>query len=171
MKTLDQFGKVQCTCAQCVSYCKRAPGWFRPEQIASLAEFLKLSIQEVFKKYLIADFWIGDSQDIYVLAPVKDLDHPLSLGKYSYQELVDMQREHNRLMGRDCDRAGRRASWGYAFLRAPCIFLENDRCSIYPVRPFECAVSWHGGEVGSNIRKLIAEEWKGHKLIGKLLGG
>lgn len=169
MNKLDLLKKVECTCKECISFCERTPGWFRLGEIPLLAEFLDLSVVEVFRKYLIADFWIGDSQDIFVLAPVKDFDHPLSLGNTSYQELIDFQRRHNEEMGRDCDRVGRRASWGYAFCHARCVFLRGDKCSIYSVRPLECAVAHHEKKTGEKVRELIAEEWKGSLLILDLL--
>lgn len=167
MKDLDKFQKVECTCEKCISYCKQRPGWFRPKEIPRLAEFLKMSIKEVFQKYLIADYWIGDDKNIHLLSPVKDLE---KVEEPLLKETISFQKEHNKLMGRDCDRAGSYASWGYAFLHAPCIFLENDRCRIYRVRPFECAVSWHKNDSSvRGIRELIAMEWKRYKGIDALL--
>jgi len=168
MNGLDRLKKVECTCQECISYCERTPGWFRLGELPLLAEFLELPVAEVFGKYLIADFWTGESEEIFVLAPMKDFDHPLSLGDSSYQELIDFQRRHNEEMGRDCDRAGRRASWGYAFCHARCVFLKEGRCMIYPVRPFECAVVLHGKKNPKDIRELIAKEWEGSSLISDL---
>ena len=168
MNKLAQYKITECTCEKCISYCKKRPGWFRPKEIPKLAKFLKMSIKGVFQKYLIADYWIGNSSDTYLLSPVKDfekVEEPL------IKETISFQREHNKLMGReDCDRAGSYTSWSYAFLHAPCIFLKNNRCTIYEARPFECAVSWHGDK-GSirDIRRLIAEKWKKSKLVKELL--
>lgn len=168
MNKLAQYKITECTCQKCISYCKQRPGWFRPKEIPKLAEFLGVSIKGVFKRYLIADYWLGDNDDnIYLLSPVKDferVEEPL------IKETISFQKEHNKFMGRHCDRAGSYASWGYAFLPAPCIFLKNDRCTIYKVRSFECAVTWHGDNYSiRNIRRLIAEEWKKSKLIEELL--
>lgn len=170
MNKLDLLKRVKCACKECISFCERTPGWFRLREIPLLAEFLELSVAEVFKKYLIADFWIGESEEISVLAPVKDFDHSLSLGSTSYQEIIDFQRKHNEEMGRDCDRAGRRASWGYAFCHARCVFLKKGKCIIYPVRPFECAVAHHEKKTGEKVRELIAKEWESSSLISNLLG-
>ncbi|MBA7643226.1 hypothetical protein ES703_50945 [subsurface metagenome] len=164
MKELDKLKKSSCTCKECISYCEKTPGWFRPKEIPLLAEFLELPIVKVFEKYLIADFWIGDEKNIYVLSPVKDLDH----SELPEHELITIQKEHNELLGRDRDKAGKRASWGYAFIYAPCIFLKDDRCTIYPVRPFECAIANHN-ETPKNIRELISREWHNNHLIETLL--
>ena len=169
MKELDKFKKNSCTCKECINYCEKTPGWFRPKEIPLLTEFLELPIAKIFEKYLIADFWIGNSQNMYVLTPVKDLEYLISFGHPLMRELITFQKEHNELMGRDCDRAGSYASWGYAFIYAPCIFLKDGRCTIYPVRPFECAIVNHNSKPIKNIRKLISREWRNDHLIETLL--
>jgi len=168
MKELDKFKKNSCTCRECISYCKKAPGWFRLKEISLLAEFLELPVAEVFEKYLIADFWIGNKQNIYVLAPVKDFEYLATFGHPLMRKLLTTQKEHNKLMGRDRDQAGKQASWGYALIYSPCNFLKNDRCTIYPVRPFECAIVNHDG-APSTIRELISREWRNDHLIATLL--
>jgi len=168
MNKLDQYEIIECTCEKCISCCKERPGWFRPKEIPELAEFLKASIKGIFQKYLIADYWIGDSSNIYLLSPVKDFD---KVEEFLIKETISFQREHNKFMGReDCDRAGSYTSWSYAFLHAPCIFLKNNRCTIYEARPFECRVTWHRNNSSiKDIRRLIADEWKKSKLIEELL--
>jgi Fe-S-cluster containining protein len=46
-----------------------------------------------------------------------------------------------------------------------CVFLKNDRCKIYNIRPYECAVMIHG--VGQNImhrrHKQVMNLWKRSK--------
>ena len=164
---LDQYEITHCTCKECISYCKKQPGWFRPGEMPRLAEFLEMSLKEVFRKYLIADFWIGESADIHVLSPIKDFNR---LKSEEEREMLDRQRRHNELMGWDFDRPGSYASWGYAFIHAPCNFLELERCKIYAARPFECAVSRHDNkESTSSIRELITGEWKKTKLLDELL--
>lgn len=52
------------------------------------------------------------------------------------------------------------ASYGYAFKPAPCIFLKDNKCSIHPVKPFECKVSFGcGGMRGGNPRQKISDMW------------
>lgn len=164
---LDQYEITNCTCKKCISYCEERPGWFRPGEMPRLARYSKMPVDELFRKYLIADFWIGEKANIHVLSPIKDFGRIKSEKK---REMLDLQREHNKLMGRHCDRPGSCASWGYAFIHAPCIFLERGRCRIYAARPFECAISRHDKRESANsIRELIADEWKKTKLIDELL--
>ena len=35
-----------------------------------------------------------------------------------------------------------RETWGYPLGRSDCMFLENDRCRIHPVKPYECRESF-----------------------------
>jgi len=169
-KELDKLKKNSCSCRKCIGYCEKTPGWFRPKEISLLAEFLELSVAEVFEKFLIADFWITEPKDISVLAPVKDFEYLVSFGHPLMRELITTQRENNKLVGRDCDKAGSHASWGYAFIHAPCIFLKDDRCTIYPVRPFECAIASHNKiPTIKNVRELISREWRNDHLIETLL--
>lgn len=129
-----------------------------------------MSIEETFQKYLIIDYWFGTNDKIYVLSPVKDFDKLLFSKDPLKRELASLYLESNKLLGRDCDRAGSYASFAYAFVHVPCIFLRNNNeCSIYPVRPFECQVTWHeSGDSIKNLRKLIAREWKKSKLLERV---
>lgn len=165
---LDEYQITECNCQECVSYCRKRPGWFRPQEIAPLAESLGLNVKETFEKYLILD-WFGEDK-IYLLSPVKDFDKLLFSEDPLKRELASLYLESNKLLDRDCDRAGSYASFAYAFVHAPCIFLRGNRCSIYSVRPFECKVTWHkNNDSIFNIRKLIAEEWKQSKLLEQLV--
>jgi len=164
---LEQYQITECSCPECISYCRKRPGWFRPQEIAPLAEFLDLIIEETFQKYLILDWWGEDK--IYLLSPVKDFDKLLYSKDPLKRELASLYLESNELLGRDCDRAGSYASFAYAFVHAPCVFLRGEKCSIYPARPFECKVTWHENDKSiKNIRKLIAGEWKQSKLLERL---
>ena len=51
--------------------------------------------------------------------------------------------------------------------RAACIFFKNDRCSIYNVRPFECAVYFHDQEDKQihERHKYVAMEWRKSDLL------
>ena len=115
MKDLDQFKRVECTCGKCIGYCEKTPGWFRPEEISPLAKFLEMSIEEVFKKHLIADFWITDSGRIYVLSPMKDAERLLSSHDPLRREIAKFYLESRKFLGEDEDRAGGFASFSYAF--------------------------------------------------------
>lgn len=163
---LDKFKKSNCTCAECVSYCRKTPGWFRPSEIELLARFLHLSVKQLFKQFLIADYWIAEASDIYVLAPIKKFERAKD------QLAVRSLLKDNELLNVKRDLPGHRASWSYAFVSAPCIFLKDDGCSIYPVRPFECAVAIHNSprHLG-NLREPISKEWRSNSLIETLFDG
>ena len=60
---------MECQCEMCQGACKFKPGWFLPEQIAKVAEHLKLTEKELFDKYLGVDFYQRDGEDIFILAP------------------------------------------------------------------------------------------------------
>lgn len=165
MKNLNQFEAVECSCEKCVGYCEKSPGWFRPKEISPVAEFLRMTTLEAYEKYLIADFWATKEGRIYVLSPLKDLERLLSSQDPVRREGARLWLESRKFFNEDRDRAGGFASWGYAFLEAPCVFLKDGRCSIYSVRPFECRVSWHGNEdCVKGLRKLISREWRGFPL-------
>ena len=171
MKELDKFKKNNCTCEECTSYCERTPGWFRPKEIPLLAEFLKMSIQEIYEQYLIVDFWAGNSSNIYVLTPVKDFERLKKSTDSIQRETAKLFFETRSLLDarQDQDKAGSCASWGYAFWRGPCVFLKEGKCAIYSVRPFECAIAHHKKKTPKNMRELILREWRNDPLIETLL--
>jgi len=120
-----------CACHECVSACKRNPGWFAPGQAEEAAQHLGIPFED-FKKNLIIDYWVShDGDDIYVYAPRKI----------------------------NVDRDRKVASFSYAFKDSTCIFLKKDRCSIHIVKPQECrnAVICKGT---SGSREAVAMEWK-----------
>jgi hypothetical protein len=60
--------KFECQCERCKKACLYCPGWFLPGEAEIAAEYLGLSLQEFFKKYLAVNWW-EDTSDIFVLAP------------------------------------------------------------------------------------------------------
>jgi Fe-S-cluster containining protein len=58
--------------------------------------------------------------------------------------------------------------WSTAELAEPgrCIFYDRGRCSIYPVRPFECARMHHEHSRAktARLRAAIAKRWSAAKL-------
>ena len=78
-------------CTECGKCCTGAPGyvWVTREEIASMAAYLKVSIDDFVRKY------------------IRQKDH-----RYA---LIEMR-------SRNYD----------------CVFLHDNRCSIYPVRPKQC---------------------------------
>ena len=57
-----------CTCDVCKGACTFKPGWFMPDEIEKVAEYLGLSLQELFDTKIGVDWWVDD-EDIFVLAP------------------------------------------------------------------------------------------------------
>jgi hypothetical protein len=60
---------TSCTCESCQEACSIRPGWLSPEEIEPLASGLGLSVEELFHKHLMVDWWVGDEEDIFILAP------------------------------------------------------------------------------------------------------
>ncbi len=59
----------KCRCAKCISLCLYRPGWFLPNQIELVAEYMQLNIKELFNNYLVADHFSYSPYNIFVLAP------------------------------------------------------------------------------------------------------
>lgn len=126
-----------CTCAECVACCTRTPGWFAPGEAEKAAELIGMPFDEFREKYLVQDYWVGDP-DIPVLAP----------GKVGVEE---------QALG-----AQRPVSWGYAFARGRCVFLnEDDRCRIHEAKPMECrgALACGSGDRSCD-RSEIVKMWE-----------
>lgn len=60
---------ADCTCASCQAACKRKPGWFHPGEVEKVAEFLGITLQELFDKYLMVDSWETRREFIDILCP------------------------------------------------------------------------------------------------------
>lgn len=129
-----------CTCELCVNACCTKPGWFMPGEIEQVAEYLNISLQELFDTKLGVDWW-ETGGDIFVIAPATKSMNPGE--EYS------------------------------ADPRGECIFFENERCTIYSVRPFECREYSHSDNSDDlNPRhKGVADSWQDYKnQIIELLG-
>lgn len=133
-----------CSCAKCAGACEHKPGWFKPEQIAPLAEALGLSEQELFDKHLQVDWYEAedDEGDIFVLSPA----------------VVD----------------GDAGDMFDGDPRGVCRWFIEGKCAIHDLgKPFECA-AYHHTDTNDAARvhhKEAALAWKGeHERIKKLLG-
>lgn len=62
MKTKDH------KCDKCQSACKTKPGWFSPEQPKKVAEYLSITLKELFNTKLMIDWWEAD-EVIFIIAP------------------------------------------------------------------------------------------------------
>lgn len=55
--------------------------------------------------------------------------------------------------------------------RGTCVFYEESRCRIHPVKPHECKDMWCGDRTGSSVHYETAMAWTGHQQqIAELLG-
>lgn len=137
---LEMFKETECVCDHCVRCCTIKPGWFKPGEVEKVAEYLKMTVQELFEKYLGVDWWVNlnDSGDVFLLSPAT----------------VDM-------------------TPGQEFPRNPrgtCVFLKDDRCTIHPVKPYECRIAHHSRK-SMAYHKVIAEAWLGkQESIEEILG-
>ena len=137
---------MDCSCSICQGACKRKPGWFKPGEAEKVAEFLGISLKELFNNKLMVDYWLGEEddeggghhKDIFVLSPATVDGKP-----------------------------------GTVFLFNPngqCVFYgEEGLCEIHPVKPFECREMMHD-EDNAYLHKETADSWKDNKQIGELLG-
>lgn len=107
----------ECSCSKCQKACQRVPGWFRPGEAEKVAEFLDLSMQDLFDQYLGV--------------------------RVQYLRTVDTENEDGI---DECNEvlllapAVTRADAGYPYYGVGvCTFFKNGRCQIHPVKPFECA--------------------------------
>lgn len=60
----------ECSCNDCKAACEFKPGWFKPGEAEKVAEYLGLTMEELFKTKLGVDWYenLGDG-DVFVLAP------------------------------------------------------------------------------------------------------
>ena len=125
----------ECACHKCISACEHNPGWFAPGEPEKAAAYLNQTMEE-FSKNLITDYWGCEKTGkvLYVTAP--------------------------RKVGVDADRSV--ASWEYPFVKAPCVFLKNGRCSIHAVKPRECRDAMICKKTFGS-REAIAREWEEHR--------
>lgn len=59
----------ECACKKCVGACRTTPGWFRPEQIPDLLEFLGKPLEEMFGVELAWQWGPDDENPVFALAP------------------------------------------------------------------------------------------------------
>jgi Fe-S-cluster containining protein len=102
-----------CSCAHCVSACRRDPGRLVPSDLAPLARLLELTPAELLARYLVLRPLPG-AEGGYALAPVKWRGHRL---------LVD---------------PGTVVPDYYEEEPGRCVFLEEEGCRVHAAKPFEC---------------------------------
>lgn len=130
----EDFSIASCDCDACRAACRNAPGWFTPEQVPRLAKHLGLSVEETFRRHLA----LG----------VTHLDDGTLRPGVMPHKLRDGKKPGSR--------------WSLAEIAVPgrCVFYDRGRCTIYPVRPDECARMMHDrGDQSLRIRRRIVAKW------------
>ena len=138
--------ECECNCSICKSACMRKPGWMIPQDIINISEYLKMGMEEVFKKYLSIDYYarpLSKGGHIFVLSPCSTDNAPGEV-------------------------------WPRNPL-GKCIFFKDDICSIPSASPFECREYMHYDsiEVSNKRHREIALMWdtkENQKIIRSLYG-
>ncbi len=64
------MSKKTCTCEKCVRCCHVKPGWFKHGEAERLAKNMGISLEDLFNRYLLVDYWEDwDDDNRYVLSP------------------------------------------------------------------------------------------------------
>jgi Fe-S-cluster containining protein len=104
-----------CHCERCVSACLSDPGRLVPIDLKRIALFLHIGVNQLKNEYLVRIPAKGRDR-VHFLAPVKTK------------------------AGRFLAPPGSSVPEYYTTEKGRCIFLsEENRCTIHPVKPFECA--------------------------------
>jgi Fe-S-cluster containining protein len=140
--------RTECQCNKCQGFCEKVPGWFAPGEAQKVADFLGLPLKKLFKLKLAIEYWLGDSridETVFVLAPTTDTMEPGTVAPTS------------KPFGR-------------------CAFFDTKtrKCTIHPVKPFECAVIDHDPskkQLFREAREDNVREWaKKQKEIERVYG-
>lgn len=130
----EDFSVTSCECDACRAACINAPGWFVPQQIPRLAKHLDLTVEETFHRYLA----VGVTHLVDGTQRLGVMPHKLRDGK----------------------KPGSRWTLGEIAQPGRCIFYDRGRCTIYKVRPDECARMMHDrGDRTLRIRRKIVDKW------------
>jgi Fe-S-cluster containining protein len=133
------FKVSSCECADCRAACLNSPGWFQPAEVPRLAKHLGLTVEETFRRYLaVGVTHTTDGSPRHGVMPHKLRDHKKPGGVWTLPELADPGR---------------------------CIFFDHGKCTIYGVRPYECARMIHGRENEAvKLRRTIVKNWTAEAL-------
>lgn len=126
----------ECACDICQKACITKPGVLAPGDAEKIASFLGISVNELFDKYLVVDWYEPDSQldETFFLAP--------------------------GFVGRET------GTMAPAKPTGQCVFFTEDRrCVIHPVKPKECRKSMHTQGMHQAIRSRfkIIQAWVKHQ--------
>ncbi len=126
--------ETSCSCDACKEACLNSPGWFLPGEVERLADYLNLTLEALFRKFLaIGTTHMPDGSRRHGVMPHKLRDHKKPGALWTLAELAEPGR---------------------------CIFYDHGKCSIYPVRPFECSRMIHSHRKETKqLRQFIVEQW------------
>ncbi len=128
------FKVSSCDCKDCVAACLNSPGWFMPGGVKALANHLNLDVPTLFKKFLAVGVTaMPDGSLRHGVMPHKMRDGKKPGGVWTLAELAQPGR---------------------------CVFFDRGKCTIYPVRPYECARMIHDGKsMAVKLRRHIVKAW------------
>jgi len=160
-----------CNCEQCINCCWNSPGWFgSKEEVINASKIMNMSLKDFAKKYLVREWWSGDESDIYVPAPIRNINR---INKKTNEHIKELEKQgipcfyFNEI--KKSSGGFKIATWGHNLVTGfACIFLtEDNRCMIHESKPTECrdtfGCSKNGKEKMRKMRKGIAEYWKNNQ--------
>lgn len=126
--------RFSCSCKSCQSACTKKPGWLKYGEEKIIADYLNISIKELFDKYLLVDWHEtqdskGNLHDYFLLSPCVTTQKPG--GQFPFDP------------------------------RGQCVFFKDGLCSIHAVAPFECQKLDHTTDrnVSINNHLTAARSW------------
>lgn len=131
-----------CQCQSCQNACRFKPGWLKQGEEIKIAEFLGLTTQELFDRFLLVDWWQAPDldHDYFGLSPA--VKHVTPGGMFPYNP------------------------------KGECVFFEEGKCKIHAVKPHECREMHHTKAMtGAHEAAAKSwDDEKGQKTISSLLG-
>jgi Fe-S-cluster containining protein len=132
-------------CFGCGSCCIAHPCALAPLDMSKIADFLGVSIDSLFQRFLVLDFVEHSGRRRYYICPA-----------------------------RKNDRAGTVVDGDWTFSSSPCIFLRDGKCSIEAVKPrggrmYYCRyIAQSGRNMVRYGKKRAAKDWSRARLLRQL---
>ena len=138
--------RFSCDCRGCKSACKVKPGWMLPGEAEIIAEYLGITLKELFDKCLLIDYYLSSAEGHkFLLSPaLKNVPTGTMTPSNPMGECIFFDN-------------------------------ETEHCQIHKVAPYECRMYNHDKDktIVQKRHKWIAEQWdneKEYKYLVKLLG-
>jgi len=158
--------KESCTCSECVHSCYHKPGWFKPYEIERVADFLGISLKELFDTSLGVDYYLEN---------LDQEDSEMEVGSEEWK--VEMRKQQTKKALFVIAPSQEHMQPGGMYPGRPegkCVFLKDDRCAIHVVKPYQCRQGFHDKQDmkgATEANRVVALEWKAHAdQIKELLG-